>query len=168
LRLITLFSAVVLLISIGFVFAEDGEINFAGEWNLDKNKSEIPSGRGVRAVTKMVVVHEENKLVVESTSTNRDGEERIIKATYTLDGKECENEMYNTTSKSTAEWSEDGNSLEINTEATFSRNGEAFTVKMKNTWSLENGNLLIDSFRSSSRGDRESKLVYGKTDAKEE
>jgi len=170
-RLMTLFSVVVLLFGIGFVFAEDDEIDFSGEWILDLEKSEIPEGRGGRrgrAAMKMVVMQEENKLVVESTSTNRDGEERVRKANYTLDGKEWENEMYRTTRKSTAEWSEDGKSLEINTKATFSRDGEDFTVNMKNTWSLDNGNLIIDSFRSTPRGDRESKLVYQKVEAKKE
>ena len=164
-----LFIVVFLLFGIGFVFAEDSDLNFAGEWILDMDKSEIPEGRGGRrgrAATKIVITQEENKLVVESTSTNRDGEERIIQATYTLDDKECENEMYNTTSKSTAEWSADKKSLEINTEATFSRNGEDFKINMKNTWSLENSNLSINSVRSSSRGDRESKLVYVKADEK--
>ena len=167
-RLITLLSVVVLLAMIGIVFAEDGEISFAGEWILDLDKSEIPEGRGGRrgrAATKLSITQEENRLTVESTGTNRDGEERIRKATYTLDGKECENDMYNTTSKSTAKWSEDTKSLEINTEATFSRNGEDFTINMKNTWSMENGNLIIDSIRSSSRGERESKLLYVKADA---
>ena len=170
-RITLLFIVVFLFLSVEFIFAEDGNIDFAGEWILDMEKSEIPegrSGRGGRAATKLSVGQEENILNVESTSTNRDGEERIIKATYTLDGKECENELYNTTSKSTAEWSEDKKSLVINTEATFSRNGEEFNIKMKNTWSLENGNLIIDSFRSTPRGERESKLVYKKADAREE
>ena len=88
---ITVVSAIILLCSIGFVSAEDGEINFAGEWILDAEKSEIPEGRGGRrgwAATKMVITQEENKLVVESSRTNRNGEERVIKATYTLDGIE--------------------------------------------------------------------------------
>jgi len=168
-RITSLFCMVIMFISISFVFAEDGEISFAGEWILDMDKSEIPesnSGRRGRAATKLIVEQGENRLVVESTSTNRDGEERVQKATYTLDGKVCENEMYNTTSKSTAEWSEDRKSLKINTEATFSRNGEEFKISMKNTWSLDNGDLKIDSFRSTPRGDRESKLVYKKSDAK--
>jgi hypothetical protein len=170
-RSITFFSVVILLFGAGFVFAEDGELNFAGEWTLDREKSEIPEGRGGRrgrAATKMIVTQEENKLVVESTSTNRDGEERIIKATYTLDGKECENEMYNTTSKSTAEWSEDGKSLEINTEAIFSRNGQEFNVKVDSRWSQESGNIIIESTRTTSRGERKSKLLYVKADTKEQ
>jgi hypothetical protein len=167
-RSAVLFSIIFLLFEIGLTFAQDKKPNFAGEWNLDREKSELPSGRGGgrSTVAKMVVTQETNKLIVESTSTNRNGEEVTISATYTLDGKECENEMYNTTSKSTAEWSKDGKSLEINTEATFSRNGQNFTFNMKNIWSLENGDLIIDSTRSSSRGERKSKLHYVKADSK--
>ena len=61
-RLITLFSIVLLLIGADFVFAEDGKINFAGEWILDREKSEIPEGRGGRrgrAATKMIITQEE-------------------------------------------------------------------------------------------------------------
>ena len=167
-RSFVLFCTVFLLSNIGLLFAQDNKPNFAGEWNLDREKSELPSGRGGRSMAaKMVIAQEKNKLVVKSTTTNRDGEERIITATYTLDGKECENEMYNTTSKSTAEWSEDGKTLEINTEATFSRNGQDYNMKMKNIWSLEKGNLILDSTRSSSRGESKSKLLYVKADTKE-
>jgi len=158
-----MFCIIFLLFEIGLTFAQDKKPNFAGEWNLDREKSELPEGRGGGMMaSKMVITQEENKLVVESTRTNRDGEAITISATYTLDGKECENKANNMTSKSTAVWSKDGKSLEINTEATYSRNGQNFTMTDKSTWSMESGNLLIDSTRTSSRGDRKSKLVYTK------
>jgi hypothetical protein len=158
-----LFCTVFLLSNIGFLLAQDKKPNFAGEWNLDREKSELPSGRGGGMMaSKMVITQEENKLVVESTRTNRDGEETMSSATYTLDGKESENKTNNMTSKSTAMWSKDGKSLEINTEATFSRNGQDFTMTEKDIWSMGNGNIMIDATRTSSRGDRKSKLVYTK------
>ena len=162
-----LFCIIFLLFEIGLVFAQDSKPNFAGEWNLDRDKSELGGSGGGRGggmmAGKMVVTQEANKLVVESTRTNRNGDEMTISATYTLDGKECENNANNRTSKSTAVWSKDGKSLEINTTTTFSRNGQDFTMTEKNIWSLDSGNLVIDATRTSQRGDRTSKLVYTKT-----
>jgi hypothetical protein len=161
-----LFCIIFLLFEIGVIFAQDKKPNFAGEWNLDRDKSELGGGGGGRGggmmAAKMVVTQEANKLVVESTRTNRDGEEMTVSATYTLDGKECENNANNRTSKSTAVWSKDGKSLEINTATTFSRNGQSFTMNEKSIWSLDSGNLMINATRSSQRGDRTSKLVYTK------
>jgi hypothetical protein len=44
-RLMILLSIGFLLIGADFVLAEDGDINFSGEWILDADKSEIPEGR---------------------------------------------------------------------------------------------------------------------------
>jgi len=169
-RLISLFIIFVLLASTGLVIAQDGKVNFAGEWTFDKDKSELPSGRSGRrgrmAATKMVVKQEQNKLIVESFRTNRDGEETSSTATYTLDGEECKNETMNRISISTAEWSDDGKSLEIFSEMNFSRNGREFTMESETTWSLKDGNLILESMRSTPRGDMESKMVYKKAEAK--
>lgn len=171
-RLITLIIIFVLLVGVGFAFTQDGKINFAGEWIFNKDKSELSGGpggrRGGRAATKLVVQQEENKLVVESFRTNRDGEEMSTIAIYTLDGEECENEMFNNISLSIAEWSEDGKSLEIFTEMNFSRNDREFTMETETTWSLKDGELILKSIRSTPRGDMESMMVYKKEDVKKE
>jgi hypothetical protein len=90
-RIINSISLLILLSYSGSLFAEDEKVNFSGEWMLDAEKSEISESRGGRrgrATTKIVVLQEENKLTVESTGTNRDGEERTRKANYTLDGED--------------------------------------------------------------------------------
>jgi hypothetical protein len=160
-----------LLFLFGFVFfsfllGQDQKTDFSGTWNLDESKSEMgdsPGGRGRRmAINKMNVTQEDNKLTVESFRTNRDGEEISTTDVYTLDGKKCENKSENRTSVSTADWEEKGKSLLIITKMTFSRGDRSFTMDSETTWSIAEGNLILDSVRSTPRGEMKSKLVYTK------
>lgn len=111
---------------------------------------------------KMVVTQEGNKLTVVSFRKNRNGEEVSITANYTLDGKKCKNTFADRTSVSTAEWSKDGKSLIIHTEMTFGRDDRQFTMHSQATWSLEKGELVIETTRSTPMGERTSKAVYKK------
>ncbi|MBN2355765.1 hypothetical protein JXO59_06605 [candidate division KSB1 bacterium] len=163
-RIIVSLVVAALMISVLLSFAQDTAVNFSGIWILDKDKSEMGEGGGRRgrgmAATKMIITQEKNKLIVESFRTNRNGEEISSTATYTLDGKKCENAMGNRTGVSTVEWSEDGKSLIIQSEMTFSRNDQEFTVQSEATWSLQKEELMIETTRSTSMGERTSKAVY--------
>jgi hypothetical protein len=137
--------------------------DFSGSWALNKDKSELGEGRrGRMAATKLVVAQKENSLLIESTRTGRNGEERIMKDEMTLDGKET---------KSSTDWAEtvstakmDKDVLLIFTSRTFERNGESFEMKSEQKWMLDDGgkSLIIDLKTNSSRGERVMKLVYAK------
>jgi len=165
-RLITLAVIALIFLSVEFLIAQGNNIDFSGEWILDKDKSQQGDGQGGRrrgrVPTKLIVTQEVNELEVTSFRTNRDGEEVTVDAKYTLDGEECENKMFNRTSISTAEWSEDGNSLLILTEITFIRGDQEFTMDAESSWSLEKENLVIESSISTPRGDRSTKAVFRK------
>ncbi len=147
--------------------AQSEKTNFSGTWILDASKSDMGdagSGRGGRgmgfAPTKMVVTQEKNKLTVVSFRKNRNGEETSITANYTLDDKKCKNTIGDRTSVSTAEWSEDGKSLIIRSEMTFGRDDREFTMHSEANWSLEEGELVIETTRSTPMGERTTKAVY--------
>ena len=167
-RMFIFLKIAILLILINVTIAQETQIDFSGEWILDADKSELGERgggrRGGMAPTKLIVQQEENKLVVESFRKNREGEEVSVTANYTLDGEECENEIFNRTSISTAEWSEDGSSLLILTEMTFTRGDQEFTMEAETSWMIEDSLLILESSRSTPRGDMTMKAVYYKAD----
>ena len=139
------------------------KINFSGEWTLNESKSEIGEGR-FRSSPKISVKQNENIIVIERTRAGRDGQTRVTTDEITLDGKVVENKNENRSSKTTAEWSDNGNSLTIKSDMVMSRQGRTFEFKSVEIWQLSgDGNTLtIKSSTSSSRGESSVTLVYDK------
>jgi hypothetical protein len=166
-RTINLVSIIILLLSLSFLFAEEGKVNFSGEWNLNQDKSEIGGGGRGRGggSSKLVVKQEDNKLTIDRTSRNRDGEEFIRTTELTLDGKETKTEGFRGSEQTTtANWTDNGNTLTISSVAIYERDGQEFEMNSTEVWHLqENGKVLsIESTRTTPRGERTSKLVYDK------
>jgi hypothetical protein len=148
--------AFVLLAS--FAFAAD----FSGEWKLDKSKSDLGEGRGRFNATKLVVKLDDEKIVIERTGQGRNGEitrEEIL----TLDGKENELEGFRGSTRTvTAKWDEKKETLSISSFMKMERNGETFEITSNEVWKLDGKELVLNSEMKSPRGERKSKLVYGK------
>ena len=170
-RFVALFTIVVLLLSACLVSAQEGKVNFAGEWALNADKSEFGGGggRGGRGggrrgmgATKMVVEQEDNKLVVEDFHQNRDGDEVSTVSTYTLDGKESKNETNFGESVSVAKWSKDGKTITIESTRNISRGDREMTIETTAIWSLDKDTLTVETTRSTPRGEMTSKAVYDK------
>jgi hypothetical protein len=167
-RSFVLFIIVVFLMSAVVVSAQEGKINFSGEWTLNADKSEFGGGgggrggRGMMASSKMSVEQKDNVLTVETFRQNRDGEEISTTNTYTLDGKKSNNENNFGTTESVATWSKDGKTLTINSTMTGSRGGQEFTMESTAVWSLEGNILTVETTRSTQRGEMTSKAVYDK------
>ena len=141
--------------------------DFSGTLVLNTEKSELgdqSSGRrGGMPAAKLVVTQKDNNLTVESFRKDQDGNEVSMSSTYTLDGIECKNGDENRKSVSTAVWSADGMLLTITSDITMSRNGQDFTMKMVEKWSLGDGMLTVDGTRTTQRGERTTKAVYNKS-----
>jgi len=137
--------------------------DFSGKWVLNENKSELGEGRFFSA-PKMTVTQDGNALTIERTRIGRDGQERTMSETVTLDGKENLLETENRKTKSIATWSDDGTTLTIKSEMEFSRQGETFQMTRTEVWTMmEDGkSLKIQSDSSSGMGDRSVTLVYEK------
>jgi hypothetical protein len=147
----------------GYAFSAKAKPDFSGTWVFSEDKSEMGEGRFMRS-TKMVVKQDGNKFDIERTRQGRDGQERTSTDNLTLDGKEVTNEAQFGTTKTTAQWSEDGTSIVINTLRSFEREGETMEMKGKEVWTLsgDGKTLTIQSESSSPRGDRKATLVYDK------
>jgi hypothetical protein len=149
------------ILSTANVFAQNP--NFSGSWVLNESKSKLPEMGFRRPATKITVTQDNLVLNTERLSKGRDGEDRITKEKITLDGKECENVVFQDRKrKSIATWSADGKALEIKSSMTFEMNGESREIKSSEIWKLsDDKNLLtIESTSDGRDGEVKATLVY--------
>jgi len=126
--------------------------DFSGVWTPDTSAATPPAGGGGggggrgMAPGPMTVKQTGDTLTIERTA----GENKIV-STYKLDGTESVNKMMGrggeVEAKSTAKW--DGSKLTIVTKQA----GQDGTVRESTqTWSLEGGNLVVESTRTGREG----------------
>ncbi|HEY5590214.1 MAG TPA: hypothetical protein VIK55_04280 [Paludibacter sp.] len=153
----------IFLLSTATTFAQ--KPNFSGTWTYNESKSKLPESGFRMIASKITVAQDALALNIERVSKGRDGQERITKEVITLDGKECENVVFQDRKrKSTATWSSDGKSLSINSSMTFERNGESMVIKSTEVWLLgdDNNSLSLQSTSTSQNGELKATLVYDK------
>jgi hypothetical protein len=158
-----------MFIAIGcFVFASATtfaqKANFTGNYTFNETKSVVGQGR-FRVSSKLAVTQDANTLNIERTSKGRNGEDQVMKEKITLDGKECENIVFqDRTRKSTATWSADEKTLTIKSSMTFERNGEKTEMKSSEVWtiSVDGNTLTLESTSTSPMGENKQTLVYEK------
>jgi len=135
--------------------------DFSGVWTPDAPAAAPAGGGGGgrgMAPGPMTVKQTATELTIERTA----GETKIV-STYKLDGSESVNKMMGrggeVETKSTAKW--DGNKLTIVTKQA----GQDGTVRESSqTWTLEGGNLVVESTRPGRDGSpMTAKTTYKKT-----
>jgi hypothetical protein len=84
----------------------------------------------------------------------------------TFDGRESEASLFgNTKKKSTAEWSDNGQTMTVNSVIYYDIIGEKATMKVTEVWKLINRGKSISievTSRSAVNGDNVMKLIYDK------
>jgi len=138
--------------------------NFSGSWAYNESKSKLGEG-GFRMISqKLTITQNENSFTLERSFTGQDGTERKSNETYTLDGKESVNPVFNTSKKSIATWSSDKKSLTVASVMVLEMNGDKMEIKTTEIYSLNDADksLSLNSHSTSSMGDRTATLVYDK------
>ncbi len=156
----------ILVFTVALTVSVFAQPNFTGTWTLDKDKSDLGEGRrGGMAATTLTVDHGA-KLEIERVSTGRDGEERKMTETLTLDGKKCTNVWFRGDKESTVTFSSDKNTLIITSIIAMNFNGNDFELNSEEKWSLDKDGkvLTIEAKSTTPRGDREQTLVYNKAE----
>ena len=138
--------------------------DFSGTWTPNVDPAAAPAGGGGggggrgMAAGPMTVKQTADSLTIERTA----GENKIV-STYKLDGTESVNKMMGrggeVETKSTAKW--DGSKLTIVTKQA----GQDGTVRESSqSWTLEGGNLVVESTRQGREGAPvTAKTTYKKT-----
>ena len=165
-RMIYLKSGLLILFSLvlsAATFAQSA--NFSGSWAYNESKSKVGEG-GMRMISQSFTITQDDKsFTLDRVFAGQDGTERKSTETYTLDGKESVNPVFNTTTrKSIATWSADKKALTVASVMVFEMNGEKNEIKTNEIYTLtEAGKALsLDSQSTSSMGERKSTLVYDK------
>ena len=147
---------VFLVTAVFFTTMVFAQTDFSGSWTLNTSKSKL----GERSFAPKSVVIDQTKTDISiETRSEFQGEERVRKSKYSLDGKECTNKGFRDMDvKSTAVWSADKKALTITSKIQMD-NGD---MTMKAVYKMDGANLVNESSSSSSRGDRSETQVFDK------
>jgi hypothetical protein len=141
------------------------QANLSGSWKLNEQKSELGQFGGRMTAKTLKLEQKEDGLSIERTS-NFNGEDRTSTEKLSFDGKESENTVFGTAKKkSTAKWSEDGQTLTVNSVVTFERDGQTMEIKSTETWKLINDGqgLSVETNSTSQMGNNTVKAVFEKS-----
>lgn len=142
--------------------------NFAGEWNMDKSKSE---GLPPEMAQTMTVVQDGDKVSIETTVINGD-QKQSIKDNYLLDGSAQDFAPQANTpegvitgkGKRNAKWNDDGKGFVVSDEAKFeSPEGEVIVTTVRK-WALadDGKTLLIEINSKTPNGERITKRTFNR------
>ena len=168
-RVLTLAALAVLLGAPAATVSAQGT-DFSGTWNLDRDSSELPQGRGAGGrggggrggrgslMAKTLVINQTAASVtVEQQS---DGQSRSIE--YALDGSETTVQQGNGTLTVSASW--DGTTLVTEGTQSIETGRGNFTLDLteRRTLSSDGRTLTIETTRGTPRGSQTFRLVYQK------
>jgi hypothetical protein len=139
--------------------------DFSGKWVMDKAKSE---GVPPTMEQTMTVTQTGDKIELETKIVAPQGE-RVIKDSYTVDGKETEFTPQGPQGamgkgKRTSKWSADGAALEVSETATLDGPNGSDEVSATRKWSLaaDGKTLTIELVFSGEQGVQKTKRVFVK------
>ncbi|HTF28000.1 MAG TPA: hypothetical protein VK625_04100, partial [Flavitalea sp.] len=140
--------------------------NFSGNWKLNESKSE-PGQFGVgdkvcldwlAASNTMKVASQAGFLTVELVSPSHDGAVVTRHEKLVFDGKETEDNFLGHTKKSTVKWSDEGQTMNVNSVIYYS----GTEIKVSEVWKLINDgkSISLQANSNSIFGENVMKLVY--------
>ena len=151
--------------SVGTVAAQ---YDFSGVWTLDAGKSaNVPPG----LMQTMTVTQKGDRVEVETKSKVGEGQERVGKDAYVLDGKETDFTMPGPgggakKAKRTIKWTDDGNGFDVTEESVLNApDGGEVTARATRRWRLsaDGKTLTIEmEVEHSRRGTSKSTRVFVK------
>jgi hypothetical protein len=147
----------------GYAKAPMKKLNLSGTWVLSESKSDFGEYGRMWASDKLVIVHKGKNMSIERTGRTQAGDEFTIMENLTVDGKECVNQIFGE-SKKTSTVSGDKQSLTVNSLLNLEFEGQAMDIKTIEIYSLDDGGklLVVNGSSSSSYGDMTVKFVYDK------
>ena len=140
------------------------KLDFSGEWAFNENKSELENARSGFVPDRMQVYQYGNNLIAEKRFVQEYTDDRVENDTLNINGEETKSQMYNSPMITKAKWSNDGDTLVINSKVTFTMGGRSMEMTTNELWTLsDDGNTLFihqtaDSFSEKRKVD----LVYNK------
>jgi mannan endo-1,4-beta-mannosidase len=138
--------------------------DFSGEWIFSEERSLLDNfGTGSIPDT-MNIIQKGNNLALQKSFIEEYTDNRRTLENFTLDGKEIVSEMWGSPRITKAYWSDNSDTLKIDSKVTFRRDGNSIDMKMNESWSLlDRGKVLsITQSSDSFRGKRKIVMIYEK------
>lgn len=171
----------VMMLGLVSVSAQKGA-NFAGTWELDKSKSQLPQMMAEMIQSMSWTVTQDDKQVTREQKMERNPNAQPPGGgggggrggggmmggggpmTVKLDGSETTTENPRGKSTMKAKWMNSGKTLEINTVRNMSTPNGDFTITIVEHWELSDDGktLKVHQSTETSQGARESKMVFAK------
>ena len=162
--------ATMLLLYVAITLGQDAKPNFAGEWTLDREKSEMGEprpgggggggrGRGMgMGMGSFSITHDGDALVVKR-KVEFQGEQRTFESHYTADGKENVNEGFRGSSvKSKTHWE----AAKLVTESVMETPNGTRETKEVRSLSADGRTMTVEVTSKGGFGEGTRKMVYNK------
>ncbi|MBN2424590.1 MAG: hypothetical protein JXR46_16955 [Calditrichaceae bacterium] len=145
-------------------FQTTGKIDFTGEWIFDEEESILDNFGPGFAPYKLQIKQSETGLNIQSIYLIEYAENRIEEQNLKFDGSEFESKWRDAPMITTAAWSENNDTLFINSRIVFNRGKGASEMILKDKWTLDKQGeiLLIKQYSKSFWGKRNTTLAYRK------
>jgi len=177
--------ALLITFAVGMACAGQDKTDFSGTWKLNPAQSRMGDRRGPEDAGGpdstmrpprfagepgrpgmggglMTITQKGDQLIIERTMKSRSGEDRTVRETLTLDGKECINASRMGEKSSVCKWSADGKTLTVESLQVFNRDGHSREMRTVDVYSREGDQLIVESTRDTPRGERKTRMVYDK------
>lgn len=157
--------------SFGLLSVAADRANFSGEWKLNESKSELDRKFPIcifaeedRTLSKTIKVAEHGDFLSLTVLRQLpDGGQVTSQETVSFDGKENEATVIGRRrEKSSARWSDDGQTMTINSIKSFKPISEDEDIKVTEVWKLINAgkSISVQVITSSIFGENTMKLIY--------
>jgi hypothetical protein len=144
------------------LFHEDQPPDFSGIWFFSEEKSSIDRGGVSNVPYKIYVRQYDNILYLARTIVMEYTDPEVRLDTLILDGTEMKSEFWNSSMVTSAGFSDNNDSILIDSRVTFSRGDRTSEMIIKESWGLsQDGSVLsIEHYSSSPWEERNITTVY--------
>ena len=152
--------------SLNEVLTEIKQPDFSGYWIFNEEKSRLDNRGAGFLPYKLQIKQNKNNMIIAKTFIVEYADDRVRVDTLMLDGKENKSlaDYWNVPQLTTANWSDNHDTLTIETKIIFGQGEQSFVSITREKWLLQkNGKVLVDRLYSKSRRDeRNIKIVFDK------
>jgi mannan endo-1,4-beta-mannosidase len=145
-------------------YNEKGPEMFSGEWVFNEDKSILDNFGVGNTPYKLNITQKDGALQIMRSIIVEWGDDRVTEDTLKLDGEEMKSEFWNSPRITTANWTDEGDTLVVESKITFTRGGRTSEMVITEYWSVHDfcKTLAIKQSSVSSRGKRENTMIYEK------
>jgi hypothetical protein len=138
------------------------KVNFNGTWQLDVNKSTLLEY--TPSLLRINILIKADSLLTERVYEGGDGQQYPFTENLTLDGKEYKITIYEMPRKAKVSWSEQDESLILESVTTFYGDNGAEDFASKEIWKFDkSNNIFTISFKNkASGGESEGTFIFNK------